>query len=65
MRLARSTILAPVPERGEVLMVQPLSGQVALLEPGRVEALRALERGGSLPADLPEETLRAARFVVD
>ncbi len=65
MRLARSTILAPVPERGEVLMVQPLTGQVALLEPGRAEALRELERGGPLPADLPEETLRAARFVVD
>ena len=65
MRLARSTILAPVPERGEVLMVQPLTGQVALLKPGRAEALRALEQGAALPADLPEETLRAARFVVD
>ncbi len=65
MRLARSTILAPVPERGEVLMVQPLSGQVALLEPGKAEALQALQAGGRLPADLPEETLRAARFVVE
>ena len=65
MRLARSTILAPVPGRDEVLMVQPLSGQVALLEAPKAEALRALGRGGKLPADLPEETLRQARFVVD
>ena len=65
MRLARSTILAPVPGSGDVLVVQPLSGQVALLEGPKAEALRALERGGLLPADLPERTLREARFVVD
>jgi hypothetical protein len=61
MRLARSTILAPVPGRDDVLMVQPLSGQVALLEATKAEALRALERGGRLPADLPGATLRDAR----
>ena len=65
MRLARSAILAPVPGREEVLLVQPLSGQVALLERGKAEALRGLERGGTVPPDLAEETLRAARFVVD
>ncbi len=65
MRLARSAILAPVPGRDEVLLLQPLSGQAALLQRDKAEALRGLERGGSLPADLPEETLRAARFVVD
>jgi uncharacterized protein len=65
VRLARSAILAPIPGRDEVLLVQPLSGQVALLAAANAAALQELERGGRLPADLPEETLRQARFVVD
>ncbi len=65
MKLARSAILAPVPGRDEVLLVQPLSGQAALLQRGAAEALQGLERGGALPASLSEGTLRAARFVVD
>ena len=65
MRLARSAILAPIPGRDEVLLVQPLSGQVALLAAANAAALQELERGGRLPDDLPEETLRQARFVVD
>jgi uncharacterized protein len=64
MRLACSAILAPVPGKDEVLLVQPLSGQVALVTPRNAEALRALESGGALPADLPEEALREAGFVV-
>jgi uncharacterized protein len=65
MRLARSAILAPVPGRDEVLLVQPLSGQAALLTPANADALRGLEGGGTLPAALPEATLREAGFVVD
>jgi uncharacterized protein len=65
MRLARSAILAPVPGRDEVLLVQPLSGQAALLTAANAGALKALEGGGALPADLPEGTLREAGFVVD
>ena len=63
MQLSRHAILADVPDREEVLLVQPLSGQAALLERPAAEALRALP--GALPAALDEATLRAAGFVVD
>ncbi len=65
MRLSRHAILAPVSGRPESLLVQPLSGQAALLEPESAAALRALPGGGALPAALPEEALRQAGFVVD
>ncbi len=65
MRLARSAILASVPGSDRVLLVQPLSGQAALVGRDDAAALRALARGGALPAALPEQTLREARFVVD
>ena len=65
MKLSRSAILAPVPGRDEILLVQPLSGQAALLERDKAAALERLASGGPLPEGLPEETLRAARFVVD
>ena len=65
MRLSQSTILAPVPGSDRVLLVQPLSGQAALLDPKEAAAIRALADGGALPAALPEAGLREARFVVD
>jgi uncharacterized protein len=65
MKLSRAAILAPVPGRDELLLVQPLTGQAALLEREKALALHGLAAGGPLPAGLPEETLRAARFVVD
>jgi uncharacterized protein len=65
MRLSRSAILAPVPGRDQVLLVQPLSGQAALVEAEHARALRALASGGALPDAIPEADLRAARFVVD
>ena len=65
MRLSRHAILAPVPGRDQVLLVQPLTGQAALLEPGNARALEALAAGGSLPDDLPADTLREAGFVVE
>lgn len=63
MRLSRHAILADVPGRGEVLLVQPVSGQAALLEPEAAAALRALP-GGALPPSLDEGVLREAGFVV-
>ena len=65
MRLSRHAILAPVPGRDQVLLVQPLTGQAALLEPASARALEGLASGGPLPADLPVDTLREAGFVVD
>lgn len=65
MRLSRTTLLAPIPGRPEVLVVQPLSGQAAIVGESEARALEALARGGALPATLPEPTLRGARFVVD
>ncbi len=61
MRLSRSALLAPVPGRAQVLLVQPLTGQVALVGAADAERLAA----GAIPPSLPEQTLRDARFVVD
>jgi uncharacterized protein len=60
MQLSRHAILADVPGRDEVLLVQPLSGQAALLPRASAEALRA----GQLPASLPPATLLEAGFLV-
>jgi uncharacterized protein len=65
MKLSRTALLAPIPGKDEVLLIQPLTGQAALLEADKAAALERLASGGSLPADLPEQTLREARFVVD
>src|SRR5512138_2393801 len=65
MRLSRFAVLAPVPASDRVLLVQPLSGQAALLGRDEAEALRRLAEGGALPPSLPERTLREARFTVD
>jgi uncharacterized protein len=65
MRLSQSTLLAPVPGRAQVLVVQPLTGQAAIMGADEARALERLVAGGALPAALPEETLRAAGFVVD
>ncbi len=54
-----------MPGGDRVLVVQPLSGQAALVHREEADALRALAPGGSLSASLPESTLRAAGFVVD
>ena len=39
MRLSRHAILAPIPGREQVLLVQPLTGQAALLEASNARAL--------------------------
>jgi uncharacterized protein len=65
MRLSHSAILAPVPHTDRVLLVQPLTGQAALLDPDAVAALPRLGDGAALPASLDEAVLREAGFVVD
>jgi uncharacterized protein len=65
MRLSRHALLAPVPGRDRVLLVQPLTGQVAILGEAEARALEGLAAGGALPPTLPDRTLREARFVVD
>ena len=61
----RTTLIAQVPGRAEALVVQPLSGQAAIVGEADARALAALGGGGALPPSLPEATLREARFVVD
>jgi uncharacterized protein len=46
-------------------MVQPLTGQAALLDVATADGLRALEAGGPVPASASEDTLRAAGFAVE
>jgi uncharacterized protein len=65
MRLSRSAILAPVPGRDAVLLVQPLSGQAAVVESSVAGALQRLGAGASLPASVSERELREAAFVVE
>jgi uncharacterized protein len=64
MQLSRHAILAEVPGRDQVLVVQPMIGQAAVVARSDAAALRALP-AGSLPASLPEHVLREAGFVVD
>jgi len=64
MQLSSHAILAEVPGRAEVLLVQPLTGQAALLPRAAAEALRRLPTG-PLPDATPEVALREAGFVVD
>ena len=65
MRLARSAIVAPVPGSDRVLLVQPLTGQAALVDADGAAALPRLGEGVALPASLDERVLREAGFVVD
>ena len=65
MRLSRTTLVAPIPGRAEALLVQPLTGQVAVVAAEDGRALERLGEGGALPATLPEADLREAGFVVD
>jgi uncharacterized protein len=65
MRLSRSTILAPVSDSSRLLVVQPLTGQAALLDAEGAAALARLGDGAALPASLDPAVLREAGFVVD
>ncbi|MBI5495763.1 MAG: radical SAM protein [Deltaproteobacteria bacterium] len=64
MKLARSTVVAPVPGSEKLLMVQPLTGQVALWEGEDARRVAAVDRGAELPACLPLVDMREAGFAV-
>ncbi len=63
MRLSRWTIVAPVPGRDTTLLIQPLSGEAALLANAKAEALT--RQPLVLPPGVDEEALRRGRLVVD
>jgi uncharacterized protein len=65
MRLSRNTIVAPIPGSTKTLLVQPLSGQVALLEGDEARVVRELAADESLPQPLPVEELRQGGFAVE
>jgi uncharacterized protein len=65
MRLSSFAILAPVPGSSQALLVQPLTGQAALLHADGAGALRRLGAGAALPASLDDRTLREAGFLVE
>ena len=65
MRLSRSVILAPVPGSDQVLLVQPLTGQAALVGRDGADSLRRLADGAALPTSLDEGELREASFLVE
>jgi uncharacterized protein len=64
MKLSRWTIAAPIPERQTTLLIQPLSGEAALLESGKAAALAASPLA-TLPQGLDQEALRQMRILVD
>jgi uncharacterized protein len=64
MQLSRHAILAEIPGREQVLLIQPMIGQAAVIGRADAEALRALP-DGVLPSSLPESVLREAGFVVE
>src|SRR5512133_2238538 len=65
MRLSRSAIVTQVPGSDQVLLVQPLTGQAALVAREGADALRRLGSGAALPASVDEHVLREAGFVVE
>lgn len=64
MRLSRWTIIAPIPERDTTLVVQPLSGEVVLLDASKASAL-AQSSLTTLPAGVDQAALREMRILVD
>jgi uncharacterized protein len=64
MRLSRNTLVAPLPASDKLLLVQPLSGEVAVLDRDEAGLVRDLEVGQELPASLPLAELHRAGFAV-
>ena len=64
MHLSRTTIVSPIPSSEKLLLVQPLSGQVALLEAAEARSLGRAEPGAPLPESLPLADLHRDGFVV-
>jgi uncharacterized protein len=61
MKLSRWTIVAPVPGRDTTVLIQPLTGEAALIEAAQGEALQR----GAVPTGLDQAELRQAGFVVE
>ncbi len=64
MRLSRNTIVSPIPGSEKLLLVQPLTGQVVLLDVEEARLVRATEPQQELPASLPLQELAQGGFVV-
>jgi uncharacterized protein len=64
MHLSRSTIVSPIPGSDNILLVQPLTGQVALLEGDEARAVRKAGPGEELHYTLALADMRASGFVV-
>jgi uncharacterized protein len=64
MRLSHWTIVAPIPGRDTTLVIQPLSGEAALLEAAKASALAAVPLK-TLPAGVDEDALREMAILVD
>jgi len=65
MRLSKSTILSPIPGSSKMLLVQPLSGEAAILDESESDALRGVSAGADLPPALPLAALRDSGFAVE
>lgn len=65
MRLSKSTIVSPIPGSDKILLVQPLSGQVALLEHEEAQYLRQSATDAPLPEALPLQSLHEGGFSVE
>jgi len=64
MQLSRTTIVSPIPNSEKLLLVQPMSGQVALLESAEARLLGHANPGAPLPESLPLADLHRDGFVV-
>jgi uncharacterized protein len=65
MHLSRSAIVAPVSGSDRLLLVQPLTGEVALFEGEEASSLRGITAEQPLPSALPLADMRAAGFAVE
>jgi uncharacterized protein len=64
MKLSRATIIVPVPGRTDHLLVQPITGQAALLEARFVQALQDPNSAFDVPG-MPVDDLLQAGFLVE
>lgn len=65
MHLSRSTIVAPVPNTDQLLLVQPLTGEVALFKGLEANLLQKVSAGESLSSTLPLAEMCEAGFAVE
>jgi uncharacterized protein len=64
MQLSQAAIVVPLAQREQVLLVQPLKGQVALFSGAHARALAELEPGAPVPSSLPLAELEESGFAV-